>query len=199
MWVDGGNDPSWAVLAKHNIKAMFLPVNDPPNDVRRRLQDIRNRNFTPGLYAAWNWWPLLDGGSFAEHVHSLATLVTPLMKAPKVQLDIETHDPVYILEALRRWRALRPTQDTSWTLESMQAGWMTPAFVAEVIRLKVRVVPQYYVMVGGDAMAPVAQDMALRNLMRVGFPEKLITGFYDAARLPHYWDGWAFSMGTLPQ
>jgi hypothetical protein len=189
------NDADWQRVAKHGMTALYYPVTDPPADVRRRIMDTRQRVLTPGLYAAWNWWPALDGAAFAEKVHALATACTPVgTLAPKVQLDIETHDPGYILAALRRWRALRPYQDTSWTLESMQAGWMTPAFVAEVIQLKIRVVPQYY---GGD-MAPFAQDMALRNLIRVGFPEKLVTGFYNAAALPHYWDGFAFSMGTLP-
>ena len=194
LWIDAGNDCDWQRAAAHKMTALYYPVTDPPADVRRRILDTRAHVLTPGLYGVWNWFPTLDGASFAEKVHELATACTPVgTPAPKVQLDIETHDPGYILDALRRWRALRPAQDTSWTLESFQGGWMSPAFVAEVIALKIRVVPQYY----GGGMEPFAQDMALRNLTRRGFPEKLITGFYDAAALPSWWDGFAFSSGRL--
>jgi hypothetical protein len=38
-----------------------------------------------------------------------------------------------------------------------------------------------------------------RDLTKRGFPDGLVTPFYDAARLPEYWDGFAFTMGRLPQ
>ena len=71
---------------------------------------------------------------------------------------------------------------------------MSPAFVSEVVALRVRVVPQYY---KGD-MAEVAQDVALKDMLAAGFPYQLVTGFYDAAALPLFnWEGFAFTMGRL--
>lgn len=196
LWVDGGNDCDWAKASAHKMTALYYPANDPPADVRRRIGDTRQHLLYPGLFAAWNWWPALDGGSFAEKVHSLVTTCTPVgTPAPKVQLDMETHDPAYILEALRRFRALRPVQDTCWTLEGGQGGWMTPAFVAEVISLRVRISPQLY----DGSMTEVWDSLAFaRDLTKRGFPDSLITPFWDAAHLPVAWNGWAFSQGRLP-
>src|SRR5581483_3217382 len=44
------------------------------------------------------------------------------MGNPPVCLDIEVHDISYVLGCLRRWRQLRPTRETDWTLEGMQGG-----------------------------------------------------------------------------
>jgi hypothetical protein len=40
--------------------------------------------------------------------------------------------------------------------------------------------------------------VAARDLTKRGLPDGLITPFYDAARLPYAWDGFAFTMGRLP-
>jgi len=177
------------------MTALYLPLSDPPHDVARRLDDIRTHGYAPGVYMAWNWdmFAGLTGREVAELVHSRVALVSPTMKV-RVQFDIEVHDPVLISETLERWRALRPAQDTSWTLESMQGGWMTPEFVKKIVALRVRVVPQYY----HGNMDRVAEDVALKDLLARGFPYALVTGFYDARALPANWDGWAFTMGRLP-
>jgi hypothetical protein len=76
----------------------------------------------------------------------------------------------------------------------LPGGWMSPTFVQAIVDLRVRVVPQFYL---GD-MQPVAQDVALKDLLVRGFPYALVSGFYDAAALPGRWDGFAFTMGRLP-
>ena len=201
LWVDAGNDADWAKVATHRMTALFYPTSDPPKDVAWRLKETKVRGLAAGLYVASNWGPphtSTDGITFAEIVSEYMRDVVPAAELkpsyPKVQFDIEVHDPEYILETLRRWRTLNPTQDTSWTLEPFQGGWMSAEFVAEIRALKVRVVPQFYL---GD-MSPVAQDIALRELLRSGFPESIVSGFYDAAALPNRWDGFAFIQGRLP-
>jgi hypothetical protein len=195
LWVDAGNDPDWQKCTKYGMTALFLPLNDPIPDLRRRLSDIRVRGYAAGLYMAWNW-PMFKGLSPAEVailVDDFVLTVSP--HAPiKVQFDIELHDPAYVRGVLETWRRLRPKVDTSWTLESFQGGWMPVAFVNAIIATRVRIVPQFY---GGD-MTPFAGDMALRDLLRRGFPENSVSGFYDAAALPVRWDGFAFSQGRLP-
>jgi hypothetical protein len=203
-WVDSGNDPAWQQLAKHGMTALFYPLSDPPADVRRRLEEAKARGYAGGVYAAWNWPGMdeKDGAAFAQWVHAgLKNLVTEGLvvtpSRPKVQLNNERHEPEVILAMLRRWRALRPNTNTSWTFEGGQGGWMTPAFVAEVISLKVRLVPQLY----NGPMTEVWDSLAYaRDLTKRGFPDALISSFYDAGRLPEPvgWDGWAFTQGRLP-
>lgn len=191
LWVDAKNDPDW--IKCRGMSALYFPVNDPQADLKRRLADSRSRGFAVGVYMAWNWPEFADKDpdDIAELMHSLCA---PLGTV-KVQFDIEAHDPALIELTLARWRALRPKTDTSWTLESFQGGWMTPEFVQRIIDLRVRVVPQFYV----GNMEPIAQDVALKDLLMRGFPYTLVSGFYDAATLPlRGWDGFAFTMGRLP-
>jgi len=203
LWVDSGNDPDWAKVKAHAITHLYFDLFDP----RVRTEYLKSigrtvssngKAYGVGVYVVSNWPQVAgDGKSFAEKVSKQLSIVAPgpdVASFPKVQLDIEQHDPVFILDALERWRELRPKRDTSWTMEPMQGGWMTPAFVTGVLACKVRVVPQYYL---GD-MSPVAQDVALKDLLNAGFPASIVTGFYDAAALPAYWDGFSFTQGRLP-
>jgi len=211
LWVDEGNDPDWVKVAAHQMTSLFFALRDPRID-KPYLRNVIGRSYRPGVYAVSNWPEFSgDGLTFAQKV---VAKVKPLMvnpSNPKVQLDIEEHDPDKILDALTEFRAELPKQDLSWTMESFQGGWMTPEFVAGVIRLRVRVVPQLYKGKMADLDEPdpeirlqalldeqVAQDMALKDLLKAGFPYELVTGFYDAATLPFWWDGFAFTMGRLP-
>lgn len=223
VWVDAGNNVDWGKVSRHRLTgAYFSLMNgdgsglEEPDRLQGRLLSVRNNNLAAGVYMAWNWpiYAGLSGEQVADHVHEQITdtIKYPKPSWPKVQFDIEAHDPDFILALLRRWRQLRPTQDTSWTMESFQGGWMSPAFVQEVLALKVRVVPQFYLgrMANIDlrdsnpaefwkqiSEQQVAQDMALRDLTRRGFPENLVTGFHDGAALPARYDGFIFTQGRL--
>ena len=50
-----------------------------------------------------------------------------------MQLNVELHDPLYIQDMVVRWRQLRKFRDTSWTMEPMQGGWMSPNMVNAVV------------------------------------------------------------------
>lgn len=175
------------------MTALFFPVSDPVIDVRRRCQQAKVLGYAPGLYMAWNWSEFdgLDGTTMADKMHGL---VAGVNAATKVQFNIELHDPELIADCLERWRALNPKTDTSWTMEGFQGGWMTPEFVKRVLACKVRLVPQAYTgpMAATDTLA-VARDLTKR-----GIPDSIISPFYDAAKLPLYWDGFAFTQGRLP-
>ena len=196
LWIDTRADCDWQRAATHRITALYYPVTDPVKDVKRRVAESAAHGYASGVYMAWNWpeFSGLTGIGMAEMMHSLVAQVEQGGVPVKVQFDYEDHDPVQIRGMLSRWRALRPKQDTSWTLEPWQGGWMTTEFVQAIIALKIRVVPQFY----AGNMQPVAQDMALRDLTRRGFPESIVSGFYDAAALPSGWDGFAFSQNRLP-
>lgn len=196
VWVDAGNDPVWEKIDAAGIRWVYFPLSDPVDDVRRRLLEAKRRGYIGGVYTAWNWYGDPSGAAFAETVHRALQHVAPdaTNHWPKVMLDDERHEPSTILALLRRWRQLRPNTDTAWTFESMQGGWMAPDFVAGVVERRVRLVPQCYQgpMLAVDALT-VARDLTAR-----GYPDPLISPFYDAAHLPALWQGFAFTMGRLP-
>lgn len=194
IWVDEGNGPNWDLLAKHDITWIFISLNDPA--CRKHLDAIKARGLVAGVYSAWNWYPSLDGASFALEVHNRLKQVvpdaTPLF--PRVQLNDETHSPNRIISMLQNWRHVRPRTATSWTLEGHQGGWFTPALVKTIVETKTRVVPQCYT----GPMVPTDPLAAVRDITRRGVPDSMVTPFYDAATSgTPYQAGWFFTMGRL--
>ena len=200
LWVDSGNDPNWAKVEEHDIDGLFFDIFDP-RVTSIYLANVKAKGYAVGVYMVTNW-PQFQGKTPEQIAEIVSARVKEITGAgvttpsfPKVQFDMEEHDPDKIIRVLRKWRELRPRQDTSWTMESFQGGWMSRDFVYEVVNLKIRVVPQYY----KGNMDRVAQDVGLKDMLSAGFPYQLVTGFYDAADLPLFnWDGFAFTMGRLP-
>lgn len=193
VWVDAGNDANYDKLRAHGITEPYYSVADP-RVTAAYLEDVRARGFTPGVYAAWNWYPGLDGAGFAERLHAELLRINWLGN-PAVCADIETHDVTYILAFLKRWRQLRPTRRTDWTLEPWQGGlFTTQAIRDDIASAKVGIVPQYY----GGSMEPYAPDRVLLDLLYWGLPLSRVFGMYDAARLVEGWEGYAFTAGRLP-
>lgn len=190
IWVDEGNSPHWDKLAAHQITWVFISLHD--SLLNQRLEQIKARGLVPGVYAAWGWYPGTGGAEFAEKVH--ADLKAKTAVPVRVQLNDEIHDPARIGAMLTRWRQLRPTTATSWTLEGHQGGWFTPQLVQTIIKTKVRVVPQCY----SGPMEPTDTLAAVRDITRRGVPDSMVTPFHDAAALRPWWDGWAFTQGRLP-
>jgi hypothetical protein len=201
VWVDSGNNADWVKLAQHEIDGEFYAATDPVPDLRARLTASRNRGHAGGIYTAWNWISQTeDGAAYAEFTNGLLIPIETQLAGksnsfPKVQLDNENHNPDVILAMARRWRQLQPRKDTSWTFEGFQGGWMSAQFVEEMISLRIRIVPQLY---SGDMRLHFDALTAARDLTKRGFPDSLISPFYDAAALPYGWQGWAFTAGRLP-
>lgn len=204
LLVDEGNDPDWVKIAANGIDTVYIPLRESIPDVKRRLTESIARSLKSGVYAAWNWpdlgFSVTDGTGFADWVDErLRELVAAgfvmTVSRPKVQLNNERHERPVILSMLERWRQLRPKQDTSWTMEGMQGGWMTEEFVKRVLACKVRLAPQCF----NGEMTQVWDSLAnARDLTRRGFPDALVSPYYDAKHLPQYWAGFALSQGRLP-
>jgi len=193
LWVDEGLEPDYLKAKREQMTALFLPISDPIVDLTRRANEIRANNYAAGVYMAANW-PMffgMDGKTTAEYMHSRVAQIGGKLK---VQFDIERHDGQYILDVLTRWRALNPTVDTSWTMEGHQGQWMTSDFVKAIVIAKIRVVPQAY----GSDMTPWCPLEMARDLTKRGFPDALVSPFHDAARLPKWWTGFAFTQARLP-
>lgn len=191
VWVDAGNTFDKAKLDAHSIECVYYAANATNANVAE-FAAASNAGFRVGIYAAWNWdsWTPVE---FADWVHGrLLQIGSPLN--PWVCLDIETHDVPWIRTALGRWRQLRPTRKTDWTLEPMQGGLFTPEDARSINARNVGVVPQHY----GGSMQPFAADRVAIDLIARGFNLLAIQGFYDAAALPLDWSGYAFTQGRLP-
>lgn len=195
VWVDEGNDADYAKLRRYGITSPYYAVRDPRVTLSY-LRAVREQGFTPGVYVAPEWYPPSSGPAFAERLHALLESRYPRTAPtfPKVCVDIETHDVGYIVTFLARWRELRPTRVTDWTLEPFQGGLFAPADVQAILAASVTVVPQLYF---GD-MTLVAGDRVAYDLIAYGFPYQSLLGFYDAAHLPAQWQGYAFTQGRLP-
>lgn len=193
VWTDAGDDPSYDVGDRHGINGYFWPMFDSLT-TRENLTDCKNRGHAVGIYMAWNW-PQFTGKTPKE----VAAIMSEEYKrcfvpGLKVQYNDERHDPGAIMATLQEWRKLRPTINTSWTMEGMQGGWMSPTFVKAILDCRVRVVPQSY----RGNMDRLESDATFRDLLKRGFPENVISCFYDAKQLGGNWDGFAFTMGRLP-
>lgn len=193
VWIDEGNDPDYAKCKAHGIDTLYFALRDP-RVTRAYLDAVHARGYQVGVYAAWNWPEYSGTGRhFAERVAADVRALRRTGLDPRVQLNDETHSAARIRELLGRWRELYPYQATSWTLEGMQGGWHTPELVRAVLSARVRLAPQAYT----GNMERIAEDAVLRDLTRRGYPEEIVSLFYDAAQLPRAWDGWAFTQGRL--
>jgi hypothetical protein len=191
VWVDAGNDPNWDKMIQYRMTGIFMPMFDA-RTTQAMMKTIQARGYAAGIYVGHGWYaPISPADLVAKVAKEYARVQVPNLR---VMFNLEQHDPAYIAEVLERWRAGHKTVGTSWTMEGMQGGWMTQDFVLRVIATKTRVVPQCFV----GNMDRRESDMVLRDLTKRGFPEALVTMFYDAAQLGVGWDGYAFTQGRLP-
>lgn len=197
LWVDEGSSPDYVKGDKEGINGYFLSIREA---TKANLQAISQRNLACGVYLAYNdsWLEFygLSGKELAEKVHAMLQLLSwSTVSKPKVQFDLEMQNPTLIGDCLTHFRKLQPSRDVSWTMEGHQGGWMTPSFVSRIRLAKVRVVPQCY-----DApMENVWDTLEMaRDLMRKGFADSMISPFHDAAKLPKWWQGFAFTQARLP-
>jgi len=201
LWIDAGQDVDFAKAKREVMTALFLPISDPMADLKRRVAEIRFYGYAAGVYMAHNpQWPQFWGISGPEIADRMHALVTEVGGKLKVQFDYEQHeasDYVQILGMLKRFRSLEAKADVSWTQEGHQGAGMTPEFVKAVVALRVRVVPQCYDAPMTHSWCPLAMA---RDLTKRGFPDSLISPFYDAAKLDQvqWWSGFAFIQSRLP-
>jgi hypothetical protein len=203
VWTDAGDDPTWETGDRHGIDGYFAPlfvkdqatgqlVPDPVTPAV--LDEAIRRGHAHGVYFGHNWLPGVLPAVIVTRVAAEFKALAATRPKLRLMWNLEEHDKAFVLAVLEGWRTKYPTVATSWSLEGMQGGWMTQEFVQRVLACRMRVVPQSFL---GD-MGPVAADQVLRDLTRRGFPENIVSIFYDAAALANRWDGYAFTMGRLP-
>lgn len=186
--------PDYVKGDKNGIDGYFLGGFDP-QATRATVADVLNKGHAVGLYFASNWSQFngLDASGIGRTVVQKYNDIG--VKGLRLQMDMEEKQPDKIADVLAFIRGALPAVGLSWTMEGHQGGWMSPSFVARIMLAKVRVVPQCY----NAEMTKVWDTLAMaRNLTRVGFPDSIISPFYDAAKLPEWWQGYAFEQRRLP-
>lgn len=224
-WTVAGDDPDLAEGDRHGITGYFYPMLDPLTttaEVQRAASWGGGR--AVGIYWGHNWEEGLlspgTPGQIATVIRNEYRRVTKngtVLPQLRVMYNEEDHDPAKILAVLKLLReggegfgpGLPKNTGLSWSPEGMQGGWIGPivtatqgpsAFVAELIRLKVRVVPQSFWGAGGTIQGDWALDQVLRDLTRRGIPESSISLFLDGKTLDskRNAEGYVFTMGRLP-
>jgi hypothetical protein len=193
-WVDAGNDVNYDKFRQYGITIPYFDPRDP-----RITADYLDRVVAhpgiehAGIYTAWNWsTDFVDPASYAEWTNQELIKIGWRGNA-RVCLNIETHDVNWILAALKRWRQLRPTRLTDWTLEGMQGGLFSTAAAQTINGYNIRPAPQFYI----GNMQPQPHSVVL-DLTMSGFDCSKVIGMYDAAALPYRWTGYAYTQGRLP-
>lgn len=193
VWTDAGDDPSWGIGDAHRIDGYFAPLFDSLTPAV--LDEVARRGHVQGVYLGHGWLAGSSPEAIAAKVSREYKLLGGRARKLRVMFNLEEHDPELVAAVLEEWRELQPFVPTSWSPEGMQGGWMHPEFISRVLACRVRVVPQCFT--GG--MTRRESDVVKADVVRRGFPENVVSCFYDAAQLGIDWDGYAFTMGRLPQ
>ena len=202
VWTVAGDDPDYGNCKKHGVNGLFAPMFDTLT-TKMYLRTFRAQGFPiVGLYVGHNWFPALSAEQLAAKVVAEYKRLVfasgegdPALRDIRLMMNLEQHDPVFILKCLTAIRKALPNVGLSWSPEGMQGGWMDDGFVLGITALRVRVVPQAFI----GNMSRVESDQTLRNLLNRGFTKDQVSIFYDAAQLGVNWDGYAFTEGRLPR
>lgn len=105
------------------------------------------------------------------------------------------HDAAFHEAVIREFFRRRPGRSLVWTLEAMQAGWLSDSLVALVnSNSLLTIAPQCYT---GD-MTPYFVPYVLENLVGRGIKREKIQPFLRADRLDAGWYGIAYDHAKLP-
>lgn len=205
-WLNLGEAPDYAKMKRYGVEAPCFDIRDPVLRTQvggRHYLDVVDEQVSgkPRVHVVQSWYPDLGPEAFARVADELLRQVG-WFGNPAVELDIEKGAPLtdstyvdFVRRALREWRRLRPTRETSYTLEGFQGGLFNGRYdaVVEIAGKTNHIVPQSY---HGD-MTP-HQAGLVQNLVDYGFPREKVRVFYDAAITQEPWDGWLFNQSRLP-
>lgn len=205
-WLNLGEAPDYPKLNYYGIENVAFDIRDPILRTRpgglHYLDVVAGRMAVkPRVYIVQSWYPELSAVAFARKADQQLRDVA-WSGNPAIDLDIEKGKPLtdatyvdFVVAALREWRRIRPTRETSLTFEPHQGGLYNNRYhdVLEISQRVNHIVPQAY---AGD-MTPASAGL-VQNLTDYGFPRNKIRVCLDAAIAQEPWDGWLFTQGRLP-
>ena len=186
VWVDQGQPAQDEKLRAAGITRAYFDARDTP----------KTTTLERGVYRVQSWNNLPPAGfalALSNDVHAWGGDAPGSKLA--IHANIELHDAAYLVSFVRAWRRLRPTRETALVVEGLQGGWFTAELRAIVNADKnLTVVAEAYT----GSMDPIDADLVRTNLVDYGITRGKAVVFYDAARLPAFWDGCAFTQQRLP-
>lgn len=204
-WLNLGEAPDYPKLFRYEVEILSFDIRDPilgAIDGRHYLDTVTERMTTkPRLYIVQSWFPELGPEAFARKADQLLKQVA-WKGNPALEFDIEKGAPLtdstyvdFVVRALQEWRRIRPTRETSYTLEGFQGGLFNGRYgsVLEIASKVSHIVPQCY---QGD-MTPHEAGV-VQNLVDYGFPAQKVLPFLDARITQSPWEGWLFNQSRLP-
>lgn len=190
LWVDENNDAELDRIKPFGFTRLYFSARDT------RVTDVFlsyyvKKGYKVGIYrdALWDGYP--EPEKWADMLDADVKRLGNI--APRVLVDIERHDPGWVVKFLRRWRALQPTVPTAWTMEGYQGGWMV-SIKPDILKAHIRLVPQCYM----GNMTPYNVNEVIQDLVKRGFAFSTISPMHSAQALPIGWSGFVFRQGLLP-
>ena len=184
VWIDVSQEANDSLLKSHGITRAYFDCRDAP----------KTTTLERGIYRVQSWFdesPEVFAKNLSDDVKRWGG---DPYKQLAVHANIEIHDPGYIVAFLKAWRSRRPVRETAILIEGFQGGWFTPAMRAAVNQdANLQVQAEAYT----GSMEPFNADEVRSNLIDYGLARGKSAVVYDAARLPQYWDGTAFTQQRL--
>ncbi len=176
---------------------------DDPVASKASLADCRKRGVGVGLKMNGAGAAVADEMHQALTDHGFGSTTGPTSCG--AMFDAEMHNSLPIVQLLQRWRQLRPTRYTVWTLESFQGGvwtWISPQLI-QVVNAdpNLLVCVQEYGTVAGDQLYPFMGAAARDELERLGFLRERLTSFIgvkSGVQVPYGWEGVLYGFHGLP-
>lgn len=188
----GAKVPSLVRATNLGITRLYWEAEDPQLD-GPLLAAVRAKGFQVGIMRDPHWHddsPAVLASKLSSDLVRLGTT----NKQCAVIADIEVHSPRYVLDFIHAWRVVRPTRETSWTLEGFQGGWFSPELVNAInADVNIMVIPQAYT----GNMTPQDLDQVRADTLVRGINCARYRAFYP--RLPGngYWDGIAYDLAQI--
>lgn len=186
----------WKLVSEYGLGRLYI---DGREITAAHVTAVHKHGLEVGARWTRNWFPRESVIDIAREMDAKLTNVGVPAGAQSKQCavtwDFEEHDNTALMQWLREWRALRPTRNTSWSLEPMQRGWFSTTLI-EMVKADthLEVWAQSY---HGD-MYPVAQDACWRNLASALRPEQCKLEYDGAHGAPANMDGNVYTLERLP-
>lgn len=214
VWIDAGSDPDTTRLAHFNIRRAYFP-----SHVESGGAWVRNPRLTAdylygpaperrggwnaavgsvGLYLGSSWPMFISPAGLAYELNLVLTAIGADGRHCAVHVNREQHD-FDLVTFLDVWRRVRPNRETSWVIEGMQGGRLTPAEVRAInADTNLTVLAESFYDDANGSMRPFDPDRVRCDLIDYGIQRQRAVVMYDAAHLNDRWDGCAFTQGRLP-
>lgn len=214
VWLDAGDNPNMIRLSKWGIRRAYWPshvevsgqwVRNPVLNKRYLYGSApdykggwRAQVGSVGIYFGSSWPVFTDGVDLARELDACLVQFGADSFQCAVHVNREQHD-FDLVGFLREWRDLRPSRDTSWVIEGMQGGRLTPTQVVTInTDPNLTVFAESFYDADGQTMLPYDADRVRCDLIDFGVQRQRALVMYDGAHLSDRWDGCAFTQGRLP-